>query len=328
MRAAAALLFLCVACGESDRSTPSDAGTFSDADVVSDAGILPEDGGTNPEPDGLDLLPRLAGLWSGPATRTPLGDFRMMNVDFAAASDQFVFARVDLDAENALRFGFSVETHGGADVLTYRNGGYFLGLLRDDRTQLVEHDASAETYRFCHVDRGCDYIDAVYDFEGPDRVVFDVFVRGNQHVYWDARRIEAGALPPKFTDNLATQGTGDAPFPAMPSLRMNIVFPSALATETPVWLVLSRSDCSITGGCKISRHIRAIAAAGSNSAEIILDQLHAGEYRALAVIDRNHNLETIGTPDSGDGISIPNTRLTIGENGETSSSLNIAVNIP
>lgn len=286
-------------------------------------GSTPDAGMIAQRPQGLELFDRLDGLWSGPATQTPLGTFRRMNVEFReVGGDQFMFGRVDLDEMNALRFGFSVETHGGADVLTYRNGGYFLGFLRDDRTVLMEHDEAAETWRFCHVDRGCGYIDAVYDFDGPDRLIFDVMVMGDQHVYWDAHRLEARTLPAGFVDGLLSQGTGDAPFPPMPSLRATVRWSGALAAEAPVWLILSNSDCGLSG-CNISRHLRAIAPAGATSVELFLDQVHPGEYRAIAVLDRNGNLDQIDSPDSGDGVSLPNAHVVIAPNGETTATLQI-----
>ncbi len=311
----------------SNPSPHTDAGQ-ADQDAGQIDGSMGDDAGmVSGSPEGLELLDRLAGLWSGPATRTPLGDFTMVNVDLRAATDQFMFGRVDVDEQNALRFGFSVETHGGKDVLTYRNGGYFLGLQRDDRTVLVEHDASAETWRFCHVDCGCDYIDAVYDFEGDDRVVFDVMVMGQPHVYWDARRVETRALPAGFTDGLVTQGTGDGPFPPMPNLRTRVTWSQPLASEADIWVVLSVSECSLSG-CNISRHIRTTAAAGATSAEIFLEQVHAGDYSILGVVDRNQNLEQTLSPDSGDGVSLPNAKVTIAPAGETSASVSIVVNLP
>lgn len=304
-----------------------DSGQVDSGQPDSDAGVVLDGGTVTASIAGLELLERLAGLWSGPATRTPLGDFRMMNVDFAAASDQFVFGRVDLDADNALRFGFSVETHAGRDALTYRNGGYFLGLLRDDRTKLMSYDAAEDSYRFCHVERGCEYIDAVYDFETDDHLIFDVFVRGAQHVYWDARRTEAGTLPASFTENLSTQGQGDAPFPPMPSLRVTVTF-AALSAETPVWIVLSRQECSLAGGCNVARTLKTIAPAGATSAELVVEQLHAAEYQAIAVVDRNANLEVVARPDSGDGVSLPNTPVTVAPNGASTLSLRIIIDVP
>lgn len=299
--------------------------SVADAGLGADAGLAP-DGGTVVEgSSGLALFERLAGLWSGPATRTPLGDFSMMNVDFRPVGAQFMFGRVDVDEDNALRFGFSLETH-GEEILTYRNGGYFLGLLRDDRTVLVEADDAAAVYRFCHVDRGCDYIDAVYDFEGEDRLVFDVMVLGMPHVYWDARRLSTTALPPGFTGRLVSQGTGDAPFPPMPDLRATVTWAAPLAEEAPIWLVLSAEACT-PAGCDISRQIRTIAPAGATSAELLLAQVHAGEYRILAVVDRNQNLDRTFAPDSGDGVSLPTATVQIAPAGETTTSVPIVLDL-
>lgn len=327
----ASLLFVLplIACSAEPRPRGAprarDAGAALDGSLEGDAGIPTDAGMIGEGPAGLVLFERLAGLWSGPATRTPLGDFSMMNVDFRPVGDQFMFGRVDVDEENALRFGFSVETH-GEDVLTYRNGGYFLGLLRDDRTVLVEADEAAGTFRFCHVERGCEYIDAVYDFEGADRVVFDVMVRGTPHVYWDARRLETRSLAPGFVDGLTSQGMGDAPFPPMPDLRATVTWTSPLAEETPVWLVLSAEACT-PAGCNISRQIRTLAPAGATSAEVTLAQVHGGEYRILAVVDRNRNLDRIFTPDTGDGVSLPSATVRIAPAGVTTTNVPIVIDL-
>ena len=106
----------------------------------------PTTGGSD-TPAGLELMQRLAGLWTGPATMTPLGTFARMNMDLRAASAQVLFSRADLDEMNNLRFAFELEAPDGETTLVYRNGGYFLGLLRDSRTRLVEH--TADSYRFC-----------------------------------------------------------------------------------------------------------------------------------------------------------------------------------
>jgi hypothetical protein len=288
-----------IACGSDPRS--ADVPDASGVDASVDAGAS-DSGVTELDREGLVIFERLAGLWSGPATRTPLGDFRVMNVDLRPASDQFLFGRVDLDEDNALRFGLLVETHGG-EVVTYRNGGYFLGLLRDDRTELVEHDVAEDRFRFCHVDRGCDYIDAVYDFEGADRLIFDVMVRGAPHVYWDARRIEARPIPSGFVDGLVAQGSS-GPFPPLPELTVQVRWNGALTAEAPVWIVLSTEGCT-PASCKISRHLRALAPIGSTSIALRLAQVHAGPYSLLAVLDRNGTLEASGVPDSGDGVSLP-----------------------
>ena len=143
-----------VACGDASETGTSSTGTTSPTSGVPTSGDASADETNTPnttsndEVAGLDLLPRLAGLWSGPATMTPLGTFKRMNMDLRAASGQVLFARADLDVFNSLRFAFEVEAPGGAPTLVYRNGGYFLGLLRDSRTALVEQgDLSGATKR-------------------------------------------------------------------------------------------------------------------------------------------------------------------------------------
>src|SRR5690606_6437664 len=119
---------------------------------------------------------------------------------------------------NSLRFAFSIETIGGQEQLVYRNGGYFLGILRDTRTILVEQGENS--YRFCAVDGGCDYIDALWELQSATELVFDVKVKGSPHVLWIADRVEARSLPDPFPIDESSQGSGDAPFPAMPTLEV------------------------------------------------------------------------------------------------------------
>ena len=71
----------------------------SSSDATPTSGAMTSGGD---EVAGLELLPRLAGLWSGPATMTPLGTFPLMNMDLRAASGQVLFARADLDALTSL----------------------------------------------------------------------------------------------------------------------------------------------------------------------------------------------------------------------------------
>jgi len=179
--------------GASEETTSADTTATTSADTTTATSDDTTSGGD--EIVGLDLMTRLAGLWTGPATMTPLGTFEPMNMDLRAADGHMLFSRADLDAENSLRFGFVIETHGGQDVLVYRNGGYFQGVLRDSRTALVEHvpvDAQGQgSWRFCSVTaEGCNYIDARFELDDADHLVFDVKVKGQQHVYWLAERIE------------------------------------------------------------------------------------------------------------------------------------------
>lgn len=331
-------MLLLAACVAEPERTPSggprDGGSVVADGGGGDAGALNLDAGNGADAGtssvgvaGGDFLERLAGLWTGPATRTPLGDFSMMNVDFRPASPQVVFGRTDVDEDNSLRFAFSVETHGGEDVLIYRNGGFFLGLLRDHRARLVEHEPGSSRWRFCHATLGCDYADALWDFRGPELLIFDVRVRGMQHVYWNARRVEAGELPAGFAEGLVSQGTGEAPFPPMPNLRTTVRWLRPLQAEAPVYLVLSNRECA-PAECQPARQLRARARAGSNSVELNLEQVHPKTYFAFAILDRNDNLEMLGLPDSGDGVSLPNQRLTVMEQGTSTGQLDIVYDLP
>ncbi|MEZ4381120.1 MAG: hypothetical protein R3A79_07215 [Nannocystaceae bacterium] len=282
------------------------------------------DGGDGPA--GLALLEALGGLWSGPATMTPLGAFPLMNMDFRAADPRTLFGRVDLDAANNLRFGFAVETHGGEDVLVYRNGGYFLGILRDSRTALVEHDAAAKTWRFCHLGMGCDYIDARLSLnDAGDHAILDVKVKGAQHVYWDATRVETRTLPAPFPADDAPVGDGTNPFPEMPALEVKVQWLEPLEVDGQVAVILSDTPCDFQVSCHHSRSLFAAAAAGSTSATLTLDQLHAGAYNLNVILDRNGNIAETGFPDAGDGLAPPNAKINVAAAGTSQASATIII---
>jgi hypothetical protein len=274
------------------------------------------------EPDeiaGLELMTALAGLWSGPATMTPLGSFEPMNMDLRAADGHVLFSRADLDPVNSLRFAFSIETIAGVDRLVYRNGGYFYGMLRDSRTILVEQGPN--TWRFCAVDGGCDYIDARWELQSPTELVFDVEVKGAQHVLWLADRVETRTLPDPFPADHGPQGSGDAPFPTMPSLRVTVSWQDPLSDPADVWVLLSVPDCPLMGFCEFSRSLYATAEVGATSSELLIDQVHAGNYKGNAVLDRDRNLTESLFPGSGDAVSLPNQPITIAATGESTATL-------
>lgn len=273
---------------------------------------------------GLELMQRLAGLWSGQASMTPLGTFPLMNMDVRAASGQVLFSRVDLDANNSLRFAFEVEDHGSGPVLVYRNGGYFLGLLRDSRAVLTEHTDSS--WRFCSAAQGCDYIDATFSFDGDDHVILDVKVKGMQHVYWDALREETRALPEPFPAD-TTPLAKDAPFPTMPSLKVDVNWTGALEEDGGVWVILTTQPCDLQFTCKHSRSLLTTAAAGATSSSLLIDQIHPGDYKMTVVLDRNGNMADTLFPDAGDGVSLPNQAVKVAPAGETSAKATIVVDL-
>ena len=276
---------------------------------------------------GLALLPRLAGLWSGPATMTPLGTFQRMNVDMRAASSKVLFGRVDLDAANSLRFAFEIEAPDGEPTLVYRNGGYFLGVMRDSRTRLVEHDVDAGTWRFCSTDaQGCDYIDAQWRFSGADALVFEVKVKGKQHVYWDAKRSETQPLPEPFPADLEPLAS-DAAFPPMPALALDVRWPEALPVDGAVWVILTTMDCDLQFKCIHSRSLMQGAPAGATSATLTIDQIHPGPYKLNVILDRNGNLASTLYPDKGDGIGGLNQALTVAPTGTTEVKATISLTL-
>lgn len=276
---------------------------------------------------GLELMTELGGLWSGPATKTPLGAFPLMNMDFRAIDPRTIFGRVDLDAANNLRFGLAVETHAGDDVLVYRNGGYFLGILRDSRTVLVDHDAVARTWHFCSLEKGCDYIDALFSFPADDAMILDVKVMGQPHVYWDAKRVEPRTLPDPFPIDDAPVGDGSNPFPEMPTLKVDVKWLAPLEVDGEVWVILSEGPCDLQATCYHSRSLLVAAPAGSTAVTLTYDQIHAGPYRMNAILDRNGNMAQTGFPDPGDGISAPNAMVNVKEQGESSAMATIILDL-
>jgi hypothetical protein len=331
------LVFLACPGGEaasvsSDSSSATGASTGGAATTTASTGGTPTTTGASASGTtggegaaGLELLGRLAGLWSGPVSMTPLGNFPLMNMDIRAASGQVLFSRVDLDASNSLRFAFEIEDHGDGPVLVYRNGGYFLGILRDSRTVLIEHTTTS--WRFCSVTaQGCDYIDASFTFADDDHVVLDVKVKGVQHVYWDALREETRPLPEPFPDD-TTPLAKDLPFPTMPSLRVDVTWAEPLVVDGAVWAIVTTQPCDMQFQCKHSRSLLATVSAGATSASLLIDQVHAGDYKLTAILDRNGNLDETLFPDSGDGVPIPNQAVTVAATGETVAKSAILVDL-
>jgi hypothetical protein len=269
--------------------------------------------------EGADLLERIAGLWTGSARDTPLGDFPLMPVDLRAADDHAIWGRVDLDPDNALRFALEVEDHDGPQ-LVYRNGGYFLGLYRDDRTVLVESDPDAGTWRFCHLEQGCDYVDVTWTVTDTD-LAEDVTVRGQPHLRWDARKAEARPLPAGFPD--PTPLPPDAPLPALPTLETTVRWSTPTDAAADVWLILATTACTTT--CVPSRFSRAVVEAGATEAVVEMPEIHPGDYLATAVVDRDRNLGATLIPGGGDGVSLPNRPITVAPSGTTTASVTVVL---
>lgn len=252
--------------------------------------------------EGTSFFRKIAGLWIGAASRTPLGTFAITTMDIRQASPYVLFSRADLDASNNLRFAFSIETHKGKSGIVFRNGGYFLGILRDSRTFLEEYNAAAHKWRFCSVTRGCSYIESTFTFPAKDQMVLSVTVRGREHMFWQAERREVRVLSQPFPQDLRSQGEGDAPFPKMSKLKMSLTWSQPLTKKASVWFLLSSGKCGVTFTCQPSRSIRVEVQPGATQAEVTLEQLHVGAYFMNALLDRNNNAHTTFFPDSGDGI--------------------------
>ena len=300
--------------GESDGAETSSS---SGASTTGDEGLLD-----------TSILERLPGLWVAPVQSwTSVGDFPTMNMDIRAASPNVLFSRVDLDSGNALRFAFAIEEHDGMDTLVFRNGGLFLGIERDSRTRLVEADVDEGRYRFCSVAAGCPYIDAVFDFGADDEMTLDVDVMGRPHFIWRARRAETRTVPAPFPNDPAGL-PGDAPFPEMPTLIVTLDFPTPTDQEASAWVILTTTDCGLApGSCTPSRFISGRVPAGSTTLELELPQIHAGDYKAIAVLDRNDNLGATFFPDRGDTVSLPNQSLQVAPSGTTQAELLVMVDI-
>ncbi|MGB1013653.1 MAG: hypothetical protein ACPG4T_05930 [Nannocystaceae bacterium] len=285
-------------------------------------------GGTDQGFPGSEFLSRFAGLWSGPATMTVLGSFPLTNFDMQAATPHLLFGRVDLDPLNSLRFAFSIETHKGEDVLIFRNGGQFLGLNRDTRTSLVEHNADEGTYRFCAIEDGCEYVDATFAFEEPDALTLTVAVKGKTHLLWKPVRKEKRELPDPFPADNSSQGGPGTPFPTMPEVNLGLAWNEPLAAPADAWLILSKTPCDLQLNCTHSRSLKTTVPAGATAAELVIEQIHPGEYYLNAILDRNQNMQGTLFPDSGDGIGSLNKPIEVDPEGQSQADTVIFFNLP
>lgn len=305
--------------GSGDPTRPTGAAD-STGDAVDSTGQPPSEDGS------VSFLRRLPGLWVAPVTSTTsVGDFPIMAMDIRPADDRTLFSRVDLDADNNLRFAFVIEEHDGEPTLVFRNGGYFLGLLRDTRTTLVEHDPDAQTWRFCAVTAGCDYVDARFSFPADDALTLSTDVMGRAHMHWEGVRREDRPLDGDFPYD-DTPGGADDPFPPMPSLRVTLSWTDPVVAPVDAWIIVSTTECGLVpGSCHPSRFVRSTVDAGATSVELVLDQIHAGDYFATALLDNNGNLAGTLFPDSGDLVSLPNQTVEIADRGESTASISLLV---
>jgi len=312
-----------------DDTTAASTGPVAD-DGSNSSGTDPDDSTGEPPTDdaAVAFLNAVPGLWIAPVTSmTSVGDFPIMAMDIRPADDRTMFSRVDLDGGNNLRFAFAIEEHDGAPVLVFRNGGYFLGFLRDTRTALVEHDPEAQAWRFCAVSGGCDFVDATFTLETPERLVLNANVLGRPHMHWEGVRREERALDGQFPYD-PTPGAADDPFPPIPSLRVTLTWTAPTAEAVDAWVVLTTTDCSLVpGSCQPSRFFRAVTEPGATSVELVLDQIHAGDYQANAFLDNNGNLAGALFPDSGDLVSLPNQDLEIAPAGESTAAIALLVEL-
>ncbi len=310
----------------SDSSTGEGSSGSSGGDASSGADTTGA-GTTDDIEAALAFYARWPGLWVGAVdSMTSVGDFPLMNMDVRPVDGHTLFSRVDLDAMNSLRFALVIEDHENTPTLVFRNGGYFLGILRDSRTVLESWDSDAERWRFCALDGGCDYIDAVFDFDGADSMAMHVDVRGKTHFDWPATRAELRELDGPFPVDTTPQ-PGDAPFPDVPQLDVRLSWTAPLAATADAWIILSTTNCGLTGGCTPSRTLRVSAAAGATSADLTLEQIHPGTYKANAILDRNGDLGSTLLPNAGDTVSIANTSVTVDATGTTEVSIALLVDI-
>jgi hypothetical protein len=273
--------------------------------------------------DGRLLVTQLSGLWSGPARQTVLGDFPLMNMDLRAVGDDAVFGRVDLDADNNLRFAFVVEDHGEGPELVYRNGGYFQGILRDSRARLISADPATGTWRFCSIPQGCGYIDALFELDG-DALIVDVDVRGQKHMVWDAARLEERDAPVNL---LAAESAGapDQAFPTLGEATLNLSWSAGVTDGAQVLVGLSTEQCPLnpTSPCDTSRWYVVDLDAGLTEASAPIEQLHEGRYYLNAVLDLGGD----GLPSVSDYVSLPNQVLDVQTGNEATASLSLTIPI-
>lgn len=309
--------------GESSSTAPTTATTDASAEGTADTTT----NGTADPSGAAEVFARLPGLWVGAVdSTTSAGDFPTMNMDVRPADGRTLFSRVDLDGGNSLRFAMAIETHEGEDILVFRNGGYFLGIQRDSRTRLVEADLDAERFTFCSIPMGCEYIEATFDFEGDDGLDMHVDVHGTTHFDWPATRAELREIDGPFPSD-DTPGAPDGPLPDMPTLAATMTWTTPLADASDVWLILSTTNCGLGGGCTPSRFIRGRAEAGDTSIVLTMDQIHAGSYKANAMLDRNGNLAGTFLPDTGDTVAVPNTAVDVAATGTTERSIPLLVDL-
>jgi hypothetical protein len=140
-------------------------------------------------------------------------------------------------------------------------------------------------------------------------------------VYWVAERVEPRELPDPFPADESSQGNGDAPFPPMPTLEVDVSWQDPLASPADVRVLISVQSCPLNGFCEFSRSIRGTAEAGATSLTLTIDQVHAGDYKANAILDRDQNLEQTLFPGNGDAVSLPNQPVTIAPTGTSTTSL-------
>jgi len=321
---AAAMVLATAGCAGDDGGKSSASGTSADDQGDGDGGGT---GGPGEElEEALTFMNAMAGLWVGPVTMTPLGEFPVMNMDARSTDGHTLFSRADLDKNNSLRFAFAIEDHGLGPELIYRNGGLFTGLVRDSRTRVESVDADAGIWRFCSTHSGCDYIDATFEIEGDD-LLLDVKVKGEQHVYWTATRAETRALPEPFPVDQTPVGNGTNDFPPMPHVNLDVSWSDPLAEAADVWVILSATQCGPTVDCTPSRTFAIEAPAGATSVTGQIDQIHPGAYFGAAILDRNRNFFMTLFPDTGDSVSIPDAPVTIAPSGGTDADFSIVVDI-
>lgn len=282
-----------------------------------------EEDPTNPYED---FFARLPGLWVAPVTsNTSAGDFPTMNMDIRVAGET-LFSRVDLDGDNSLRFGFEHEAPEGVDELVFRNGGEFLGILRDTRTVLEEVSEDRMTWRFCARFGGCGYVDATFRF-GVETLALEADIMGMRHVEWMAMRREA--RPTAASELPSATVAEDADFPPLPTLNVDVSWTAPLPGPGDVWVVLSTTPCGVdpAQNCVPSRFIHVTALEGSIHAAVSVEQIHPGSYFANVVLDRNQNLIGSGLfPDSADGVALPDTAVTVSDGEDASLDVAIFLN--
>lgn len=143
---------------------------------------------------------------------------------------------------------------------------------------------------------------------------------------WEADRQETRTLPADFLVGAEPQPDG-ADFPPMATLTATVSFP-ALAAAADVWLLLTATPCGFSFTCTPARSKRVPVAAGATSINVVIEQLHAGDYSTNAILDRDRDMAETLAPTSGDGVAQLDGDVTVTGIAAATATLPIVFTVP